>query len=602
MVKFFRNVDSPHKVNVSWSCRDRKNFYDILNIVKSFVGAYRKDRIWRISIDDARTCIDNLVEDTSETIHVDMEIFSSLFKNFKKKKSLKTLRNKLEGVDSGIELQGDFNLLPFQHVGVKFASIVKNLIIADKVGLGKTISGFCSAWKLKQDGVIEKALVVVPSSIKVKWARDIMKFLGEESHTLEGTPAQRTDVWRKWQNDDSTYCITSYDTIKRDVLQKVERGYDFNEESYLAQYTKKNYAIILDEIQRVRNPVTARSKCCRVLSTYKKCTARIGLSATYIETGLEDLFGVMLVIDDSIFGNNVYAFDSQFIQRDYMGKINSYKNVDEAAERMQYVSVRRNKEMVKDQLNAMLPKVNENTLWLELTKKQKALTNQIITKTVDVLKNMEKTDKINMTTALTEIGYLRQVALSAEMIDPDVKESAKVDALIEMLPEIVEENKVVIFCFYTQFIDIMERDLKKAGINCYAMHGKRDEGQEKNRQKIVDEFSASKDTHVLIASDVLKEGIDIPAASYVINTDILWNPAGMIQRCGRIDRLNQQAENIYNVNLWGQGSIEEQMFEKVYERLEIANKVIDGGATEKRHRKVNFSDLKQMLRNMGGKI
>jgi SNF2 family DNA or RNA helicase len=96
--------------------------------------------------------------------------------------------------------------------------------------------------------------------------------------------------------------------------------------------------------------------------------------------------------------------------------------------------------------------------------------------------------------------------------------------------------------------------------------------------------------------------VDMPFATYVINVDTLWNPAKMTQRCGRIDRLNQEAENIYVINLWMKQSIEEKMSEKLYEREELANQVIDGGVTEQRVRRLRFNDLKNMIRDLGGDI
>jgi SNF2 family DNA or RNA helicase len=602
MVRISYNSDAPHKVNVAW--KTKKDFYAVLNLVKGYVGAYCKNQVWRLSIDDARDFISSVLEQTEETVHVEHEVFSNLFTSFKEKKEILLLREKLSGIDSGITLISPHKLLPFQHISVEFISKAQNGLIADKVGLGKTLSGFCSAYRLKKDGVVKKCLIIAPSSIKVKWARDIKKFLGEECCVLEGGVEIRKKKWIEWQNDETSFfCITSYDTLKKDILvHTTGGGYTFNESSYFSEYTTQDYCIIMDEVQKIRNARTARGHCCRELSKFHHCKSRIGLSATYVETGLEDLFGVMLVIDENVFGSNLYAFETTFIERDFMGKIRDYKNVAAAAEKMKYVSVRRNKEMVKDQLNAFLPKVNENTLWIELSKQQKRISNEIIAKCVKMFHDMEKQDKINATSAMTEIGYLRQVALSAEMIDPECKESAKIDALLDMLPEIVEDNKVLIFCFFTKFIDIMERELKKAGIKCLAMHGGRVEGKEKNRQKIVDQFSSSKDINVLLTSDILKEGIDVPAASYVINTDTLWNPAGMIQRCGRIDRLNQTAPNLYTINLWGEGSIEAQMYEIIYKRQELADQIIDGGNTEKRFHRVSFKDLKVMLRNMGGNI
>lgn len=588
MIRVTRNENSSGKVNVFW--QSRNNFYKILEIVKSFVGAYRKDRLWRINTSDVFELCRKASRIKGETIHVDMDIYVDFSTHVKEQKSLIKLRDTLTGIDSGIKLQEPFALLPFQHVAVEFISQVRDGLIADKVGLGKTLSGLGSALKLYNDDVVDKCFIIMGATIMDKWQREIAKFLGLDSVILNGTRDDRTQKFLEWQKNDTLYAIISYDTIKKDWFD------------YMNVNTSNNFMIIMDEVQKIKNPGTKRAECCRSMSKHNKCQSRVGLSATYIETGLENLFGIMLTIDQQVFGESYMNFYMNFLEVDYMGKVTGYKNVELAHQKMRHKSVRRNKEMVQDQLNTFLPKVNENNLWVEPTKRQKELHNEIVDKAVSKIKDMEKADKINVTSAMTELGYLRQVAISAELIDEDSPESKKLDILKEILPEIIQDNKVVIFCFYTGFIDMMERELNKEGIKTYAMHGKRKEGATKNRQPVVDKFEASKDVNVLLTSDILKEGIDIPAASYVINMDILYNPAGMTQRNGRIDRLNQQAENIYVINIWCKGTYEEAMYDIIYNREELANQIMDGGVKETRHRKLTFKDMKAMLRKCGGKL
>jgi len=597
MIKLTINPAASSKVIIEF--QSKYNFYKILDVIKNISGAYRKDKVWKINVDDSKLLIDQLSLIDGESVHVDYRIFDSYVKVVNQKKGILELRNKLDGIDCGIKLKEPYALLPFQHIGVEFIHYIRNGIVADKVGLGKTLIGFSTAKRLHNEGKVNKCLVVIPSSMKKKWSRDIKKFLGEDVLIYQGMrdvkrnlhpTLVRKEKFNDFINDDKQFfCLISYDTLKQDWEN-------------IKDDIKENFIVIFDEIQKCKNPATQRSIICKELATLPLCYSRIGLSATYVETGMDNLFGVMLIIDENIFGNNYMNFANSFIEFDYMGKVEGFKNVDMAADKMKYVAIRRNKEQVQDQLNALLPKVNENTLWLDLTKEQKKLYNDVLDRVVEKITDMEKAGKISMANAMTELGYLRQVCLSTEMLEPTIKSSNKINSLLEILPEIIEENKVVIFCFYTKFVDIMERELTNAKIECMAMHGKRKEGLEKNRQDMIDKFSESKTCQVLITSDILKEGLDIPAASYVINTDILWNPAGIVQRNGRIDRLNQQKENIFVVNLWSPESIEEGMFDVVYERQELAKQIIDDGVVEQRHKKLSFKDIKHMLRMSGGKI
>lgn len=590
MIQITVNPHSQSKANVVISSRN--NFYNIKDIVKRLPGAYLKDKVWRINAEDVNGLLDKLKNFGQDSTHVDLELFKVVKHVFKRKEQLLSIRNKLEGIDCGIKLVEPYALLPFQHVGVEFINKIGSGIIADKVGLGKTLQGFCAAEKLRRQEKVKKCLIVVNSTMKEKWRRDIKKFLDVDAIILEGSRIKETapvkvrkEKFHKFiEDNDIFFAIISYDTLARDY------------EPYIESFKMKDFIVVFDEIQKCKNPETKRSKMCKQLSLKKECKARVGLSATYVETGMDNLFGVMLIIDENVFGHSYMNFANNYIEFDYLGRPTSFKNVDDATDRMQYSAIRRNKEQVKEQLNTLLPKVNENTLWVELENVQKKMYNQVLDRVIDAIQDMERAGKISTANAMSELIYLRQVCLSTELIESSIQSSAKVKLLTdELLPEIIEENKVVIFSFFTTFIDIIERELKKSKIECFAMHGKRSEGAAKNRQLMIDKFSDSKTVQVLVTSDILKEGIDIPAASYVINADILWNPAALIQRNGRIDRLNQQKENIYVINLWSKDTIEEAMYDVVFKREELAKQIIDGGISEQRHRKLSFKDIRSII-------
>lgn len=587
MIKIYQDKRDKETGQFSISFYSKFNLYQILNLIKRQPVKKFKS-CWKCDVSNIKELLEDLSTLKKETVHVDIGIFNYFFAKKKYQKKILKLRNSLDGINSGVELVPPNQLLPFQHIGVEFIREVKFGLIADKVGLGKTVQGFSAAQALWEDGEIQKCFIVVPSSLKKKWQRDIKNLLGVDAFILEGLKEERPKMYEKWMNGDDLFMIISYDTFR----------IDYN--IYMHNFLPKLFGIIFDEVQRLKNKSTQRSEAMKSIASHPYCNARIGLSATYIETGLHDMFGAMYVIDDQVFGDNYMSFADKYLEISYMGKITgaSKEGVKLARNRMKLCSVRRRKPQVKDQLQAFLPKVNENTLWLSLSKEEKQLYNEILEGVTDKIEDLEKKGQVSGAIAITQMQLLQQAVLSTEMFGYRVKKSSKIEALIEMLPEIIEENKVIIFCHFTKFIDFLEKALKKAGINCYAMHGSRKEGYDKNRQRVVDEFSESKDTHVLITSDILAEGIDCPAASYVINCDLLWNPAKMIQRAGRIDRLNQKAENLYVINLLAEGSIEELMLEVIYGRYDLALDVMDDGVEEDRIKKLRFSDIKKMLRRM----
>jgi superfamily II DNA/RNA helicase len=79
---------------------------------------------------------------------------------------------------------------------------------------------------------------------------------------------------------------------------------------------------------------------------------------------------------------------------------------------------------------------------------------------------------------------------------------------------------------------------------------------------------------VLICTDAAAEGLNLQAASVIINVDMPWNPAKIEQRIGRVDRLGQKA-NVVNVyNIWYPDSIEARMYKIIFDRVSLYKLVV----------------------------
>jgi len=74
---------------------------------------------------------------------------------------------------------------------------------------------------------------------------------------------------------------------------------------------------------------------------------------------------------------------------------------------------------------------------------------------------------------------------------------------------------------------------------------------------------------VLVCSDAASEGLNLQAASGVVNVDMPWNPAKVEQRIGRADRIGQIAENVRVVNVWYPETYEAKMYRVLFDRRQI---------------------------------
>jgi len=74
---------------------------------------------------------------------------------------------------------------------------------------------------------------------------------------------------------------------------------------------------------------------------------------------------------------------------------------------------------------------------------------------------------------------------------------------------------------------------------------------------------------VLVCSDAASEGLNLQAASAVVNVDMPWNPAKVEQRIGRVDRIGQTADVVKVVNVWYPDTYEARMYRVLFERQHI---------------------------------
>src|SRR5690606_34240352 len=79
----------------------------------------------------------------------------------------------------------------------------------------------------------------------------------------------------------------------------------------------------------------------------------------------------------------------------------------------------------------------------------------------------------------------------------------------------------------------------------------------------------SGEVDIVFCSDAASEGLNLQAASVVINVDVPWNPARLEQRIGRAARLGQTAEIVDVLNLWYPQSVEAKIYERVLQRRDV---------------------------------
>ena len=159
----------------------------------------------------------------------------------------------------------------------------------------------------------------------------------------------------------------------------------------------------------------------------------------------------------------------------------------------------------------------------------------------------------------------------------DVKIQSLAD-LINKLKKDNEKNKILVFSYFADTVDYLEKSLNKL---CPDLNEENAVflSSRKNLDKddVVSRFSPKsqkysfkddeKEINYLISTDILSEGQNLQDAPILINYDLHWNPVRMIQRNGRINRIGSKFEKVFVYNMKPEKNIEEKL--NLVKRLEI---------------------------------
>ena len=137
-------------------------------------------------------------------------------------------------------------------------------------------------------------------------------------------------------------------------------------------------------------------------------------------------------------------------------------------------------------------------------------------------------------------------------------------------------EKVVIFSGWERMTRLIAAELDARGIAYSNLHGGVPSGK---RKDLIDRFTDNPQVRVFLSTDAGATGLNLQAASYVINLDLPWNPAVLEQRIGRIYRIGQR-QRIQVINLVAIGTIEERMLLKLKFKTDLFDGVLNGGEDE----------------------
>jgi SNF2 family DNA or RNA helicase len=464
------------------------------------------------------------------------------------------------------------------------------MLLGVVMGGGKTVITLAAIESLHDQNEVERCLVVVPSSLKYQWAREIKKFTDAKATVIDGSAAARAKAWR--MSISSRYVIVNPESLIND--QKLIGKYD---------------AMIIDEATIIKTRTIKRSRMLKRIG--KGIHYRFALTGQPIENRPEELFSIMEFVDKTVLGDFA-TFDSTFIVRDNWGKPLRYRNLDTMYKTMQDCMVRKTRDDIKDQLPDIIHTVVPVPFDPKGAVAYRRISDDLLTQLSSIIKKgggfnlwahyNGGEDNEAQGQIMSRLTVLRMLCDNPALVtgsakdfeDPNinagsqfaadivkagwmtgVSEAPKMDAVLEFIEEVLDAdpaNKIVLFSFFKKNLRLISRATQHLTDSVLFMGGMSAEDRDKAKQT----FHTDPDCRLFLSSDAGGYGVDLPNANYLISYDLPWSSGKLEQREARIIRLSSKFPHVNIVSFVMEGSIEERQYTMLQHKRSVNEAFIDG--------------------------
>jgi superfamily II DNA or RNA helicase len=442
-----------------------------------------------------------------------------------------------------------YPLYDYQREGVLHLAFTERALLGDEMGLGKTVQAIAACELLRRLHGVERVLVVCPVSLKGEWEDQIGKFTGLPARIVLGPRPERLRQYR----ERSFFHLVNYEQVLAD-------GDDI-------QRLVSPDVVILDEAQRIKN---WRTKTARAVKQLDSRYAFV-LTGTPLENRIDDVYSIVQFLDPGILGP-LFRFNRDFYQLDGRGRPAGHKNLGELHRRLQPVLLRRRKHEVEDQL----PDRTVNTYLVAMEPEQAARYEEYSARVARLLAvakrrplTADELDKLQRW-----LACMRMLCDTPYILDPECRVCPKLGELEEILAEQLAdpERKVLIFSEWERMLELVRELAREMGAG-FAWHtGSVPQGK---RREEIRRFKRDPDCRLFLSTDSGSVGLNLQAASVVVNLDLPWNPARLEQRIARAWRKNQ-TRSVQVIHLVTERSIEHRMLAVLAGKQALADGVLDG--------------------------
>ena len=423
------------------------------------------------------------------------------------------------------------------------------VLLADEVGLGKTIEACLALKEYWMRGLVRKALILTPASLVGQWMDELTERFALTPVAADAQIVRRDGTF--WAREPLVVASLplARQTAHRDSLSRLE--YDL---------------VIVDEAHALKNRASASWQ---LVNDLKKRFLLL-LSATPVGNNLTELYNLIQLLRPGLLSS-----EAQF-RREY-GQIEALSQAgrrDRLRELLREVMVRN----TRAHIDLKLPKRIAATIVVRPAPEEANVLDALAAVIRDSYPGATAADRWRMTTLQMQAGSgpaalrfgLRDHAGRTEAepfaavvaaLDRIGGRSAKVEALVDLTRQ--SQEKMIVFTRFRATLDELAAALTAAGHRVSVFHGGLSSAE---KQRAIDAFED--DAAILLSTEVGGEGRNLQFCRTVINYDLPWNPVTIEQRVGRVHRIGQ-TRDVYIFNLCLAGSVEERILSILHDKINM---------------------------------
>ncbi len=432
-------------------------------------------------------------------------------------------------------------------------------ILADEVGLGKTIEAGLVLAELRLRGLADRTLVIAPAGLVTQWQEELERKFAVPTVTAAAQPA------RAHTGLDRPVTIASLAAARRDPLK--------------SQLTAGQWdLLIVDEAHRVRTPRSASGKLVREL----RSRHLLLLTATPVENRLQDLYEMISLVSPGLLGTAAQFRAAHGASA--AGGANGQKlaleprNLAALRKRTAEVMIRHR----RSEVSVLLPQRLAETLLLDPPPAEREWYGDLGDRirregreaaparrlTLRSIARLAGSSPAAAAPALRKAGW-DDLADRAGALTDWPKAAVLLDHLRRHAGTGESPGeKVLVFTAFRHTLDRLAAMVEAAGIPAAVYHGSLPRA---DKERAIASFREQ--ANVLLSTESAGEGRNLQFCHVMVNMDLPWNPMQIEQRLGRLHRVGQ-SRDVLLTNLVAKGTIEEQVLRVLEAKINLFELVV----------------------------